>query len=88
MAPRLPHDKVCDRGTGSKVMLCPQALPGLRGFQKRVQIGLARRTSAPWYGFQLNLAIAARVSIAGPSTRRVKRPGTNGRGELGRVLRI
>ena len=45
---------------------------------KKAQIGVPRRSSAPWYGFKLNLAIAAPVSIAGPSTRRVKRPGTAG----------
>src|SRR5260221_8124738 len=54
---------------------------------KRVQIDAGRRTSAPWYGFKLNLAIAARVSIAGPSTRRVKRPGTERQGRTGRCFK-
>jgi hypothetical protein len=41
--------------------------------QKEAQIGAARRSSPPWYGFKANLAIVALQGIATPSILRLKR---------------
>jgi hypothetical protein len=43
----------------SRIRRISPALAKSGGSQKTAQLEAARRTSAPWYGFRANLAIAA-----------------------------
>ena len=50
--------------------------------KKAAQLEAARRTSAPWYGFKADLAIADQQGIAAPATGRLNRRLRRGAAKL------